>query len=59
MKRTLEDAAIVVAILFLIYLTIASAAWEIRNPTANEATVWTEFSHVLRFHKLAKFQGNP
>ena len=45
------------AALAFFYLIVASAAWQVRNPTANEMTMVTEFRSLVTFKKLAKFQG--
>lgn len=40
-----------------LYFTVASAAWSVRNPTANDSTLFTEFPSVMLFKKLDKYQA--
>jgi hypothetical protein len=53
----LQLAGSILLLLAALYLGVASAAWSLRNPTANDSTLWTEFPSVVTFQKLDKYQG--
>jgi hypothetical protein len=50
----------ILALLFLtvmLYVGIASTVFQWRNPTANQMSFWRDFSSVMTFKKLDKYQG--
>lgn len=43
----------------MIYAGVAFTVFQWRNPTANRLSFYRDFSAVMRFEKLAKYQGTP
>lgn len=59
-RQKIRDAASIslaaVAIALILYLGVATTAWQWRNPKANQMTFWKEMPAPLRFEKLEKYQ---
>ncbi len=55
----MKPTAALLAILAALYLIVSSAAWQLRNPTANAMTYWTHLGDALTFRKLPAFQVKP
>jgi hypothetical protein len=51
-------AALLLGVAVLLFCGAAMIVFQIRNPTANNAACWREIGAVLRFEKLARYQGN-
>ena len=51
-------AIVLAALPAILYLVVAMIAFRFRNPTANDATCWRELPAVLRFERVAQYQGN-
>jgi hypothetical protein len=43
----------------MIYGGIAFTVFQWRNPTANKMSFWRDFGAVMKYEKLAKYQGTP
>lgn len=42
----------------VIYCAVAFTVFQWRNPTANKLSFWRDFGAVMKYEKLAKYQGN-
>jgi hypothetical protein len=56
MKNNIQSIFVAIAVLFLLYSSIASTVWMIRNPIANEYQMIFNIGSVLTFSKENKFQ---
>lgn len=43
----------------IVYGGVAFTVFQWRNPTANKMSFWRDFGAVMRYEKLAKYQGQP
>lgn len=51
-----EIVAGLTLILFFLYMAFATFVFEWRNPKANRMSLVREFTHVVKFEKMEKYQ---
>ena len=56
MKKHAYIIFLTIAILFIFYVVISWAAFQLRNPIANEMQFYRHFWSVVTWEKLDKFQ---
>lgn len=54
--KALKSVLVSALYLFMAYAGIAFTVFQWRNPTANRLSFYRDFSAVIRFEKLAKYQ---
>jgi len=45
-----------IAIVFILFNSVAEVVWQYHNPKANALTFWTHYGDVIRFKSLEEFQ---
>lgn len=55
-KNAIVEIVLILIIVMFGYWGICCAIWQVRNPKANQATVYSHVGDVLTFKKLDRFQ---